>query len=137
MVAGLGSLPKSRCSAPACPPLQSSGSPAEANMEWVSSKQLMIALGATPSDWLPQSEELSKAADAVCRRAHDGLLRARAKAFFKNGEALGECDLPKEFWWREGDSYGFWARWGIGDFLTNDPDARDAWRPWKAYGVEW
>jgi hypothetical protein len=102
-------------------------------MEWVTSKQLMVALGATE----PDPNWKSPNADAVCRRACDGVMHARTTAFFKNEEPLGECDLPKEFWWAGADSYHLKRNWVTGDFLTNDPHAGDEWRPWKAYGVQW
>ena len=102
-------------------------------MDWVSSKQLMIALGATE----PGPRWDSPSARTAFRRAHNEILHAKAKLFIKNGENLGECDLPKEFWWAEGDSFYLKRDWVAGDFLTNDPLAGDAWRPWEAFGVEW
>lgn len=102
-------------------------------MEWVSSKELIAALGAEPSD------PADRATDAIYHRAHDGILRARVETLFRNGENLGECDLPKEFWWAERDSYHLRENWVSGDFVTHDPDdaVEGPWRQWKAYGVEW
>jgi len=106
-------------------------------MEWVSTNVLMNALGA------PAVRTGSDVAYRVCKRAHEGLLRTRAKAFFKGSEELGPCDLPKEFWWAEGHA-ALDQDWTSGDFATSGPEARrTAWmadgpvREWRAYGVEW
>lgn len=101
-------------------------------MEWVTSKELMQALGATE----PDPDWRSPNADAVLRRARDGVMHARARDFFRNEERQ-EGELPKEFWWAGDDSYYLRRNWVTGDFLTNDPRAGDEWRPWKAYGVQW
>jgi len=110
-------------------------------MEWVSTDELMRALDA------PAARIRSDAALRVCKRAHEGLLRARAQTFFKDGERLDGCELPKEFWWAEGGA-ALTQDWTAGDFSTGDPanhpSGPTAWmaagissREWRAYGVEW
>lgn len=94
-------------------------------MEWVSSKCLMDAMGA-------RLRPCSTAAQRVCKRAHAGLLRARAKRFFADGDRSDDVEVPAVFWWAEG-LQALTQDWEAGDFET--------WLNHKvrlrAFGVEW
>lgn len=53
----------------------------------------------------------------ICKRAHNGLIRARAERFFMDKKELADFAIPKEFWWAEGDT-ALNQNWPIGDFDT-------------------
>lgn len=104
--------------------------------------------GASP-DWILATEALrlvcerNGGADAIttlARRAHVGLVRARARLFVKEQPAkrgeketisLNDAELPKEFWWAEGEA-SLVQDWEAGDF--------DTWINrqfrWQAFGVK-
>lgn len=91
------------------------------------------------AEWLPAAEALRRvsqimtdyqARHAIADRAHDGLLRAHAGRFVKNGEVLDDVLLPKEFWWA-GAHEALEQNWPAGDFSTW---IRRMYH-WKAYGV--
>jgi hypothetical protein len=42
------------------------------------------------------------AASAICRRAHAGLVKARAKVFIGFDEEQTDVEVPRHFWWAEG-----------------------------------
>lgn len=75
---------------------------------------------------------------AICSRAYENLVRARAAKFIweegsrpkRRNEKLN-CDVPKEFWWAEGHQ-ALEANWTTGDFST----WIDSTWQWKAFGVE-
>ena len=80
-------------------------------MEWVSAKELMRAFG------MEFGANCSGAAIAVCKRAHAGLLRARAKRFCTAEECRDHVDVPASFWWAEGRE-ALDQDWLTGDFST-------------------
>jgi predicted nucleotide-binding protein len=53
----------------------------------------------------------------ICKRAHNGLIRARAEHFANEGKAADNQDVPKEFWWAEGGE-ALAQNWVTGDFET-------------------
>jgi predicted nucleotide-binding protein len=57
------------------------------------------------------------AAEAICRRAHAGLIKARAKLFISFGEEQTDVEVPREFWWAEGEA-ALEQNWVSGDFET-------------------
>jgi predicted nucleotide-binding protein len=67
----------------------------------------------------------------ICKRAHAGLLRARAAKIFLNKKPQETTDVQKQFWWAEGEA-ALHQNWQSGDF--------DTWIDHKlhieAFGVE-
>lgn len=55
----------------------------------------------------------------ICKRAHNGLIRARAERFMvaKNKKESRDFGIPKDFWWAEGHG-ALHQNWAIGDFDT-------------------
>src|SRR5262245_25895357 len=54
---------------------------------------------------------------AVCKRAHGGMIHARAEQFINNGKDLGSVEILKGFWWAEGHE-ALHQDWQTGDFDT-------------------
>ena len=77
-------------------------------MEWVSARDLIIVAGGV-------TNRASPASKAICRWAHGGLLRTRARLYRVNGAETLDCDLPKGFWWTEGEP-ALEQDWERGDF---------------------
>lgn len=94
-------------------------------MEWVSSKQLMEAMGAFFANCSPEAQR-------ACTRAHAGLLRARAKRFCTDAACSNDVDVPLEFWWAEGHE-ALTQDWESGDFETWLNQRTRL----RAFGVEW
>lgn len=100
------------------------------------------------AQWLPAHEAYNLvcahigadiAAVAIAMRAHEGLIKTRAKrASFEirtpeGGKTAHRFDnpfLPKEFWWAEGGE-GLRPNWESGDFSTLNEGQFE----WKAFGV--
>jgi hypothetical protein len=53
----------------------------------------------------------------ICKRAHNNLIRSRAERFIVDKEEHSDFELPKGFWWAEGDG-ALHQNWPIGDFDT-------------------
>jgi Spy/CpxP family protein refolding chaperone len=53
----------------------------------------------------------------ICKRAHGGLIRARAEQFHDGQRKFHNYDIPKEFWWAEGHQ-ALEQDWAAGDFST-------------------
>ncbi len=53
----------------------------------------------------------------ICKRAHAGLIKARAARFIRNGRPLDNIDIPSEFWWAQGEA-ALIQNWVTGDFET-------------------
>jgi hypothetical protein len=82
---------------------------------------------------MPKHDEWIRAADAVamltpisteystklriCKRAHGGLIRARAEQFHYGERTISNLDIPEEFWWAEGGN-ALEQDWVAGDFST-------------------
>jgi hypothetical protein len=54
---------------------------------------------------------------AICQRAHNGLIRARAEQFMIDENVRSNCEIPKGFWWAEGNT-ALNQNWPTGDFDT-------------------
>jgi predicted nucleotide-binding protein len=54
---------------------------------------------------------------AICKRAHAGLIKARAARFIRSGQPSDNVDVPIEFWWAEGGA-ALTQNWVNGDFDT-------------------
>jgi predicted nucleotide-binding protein len=70
------------------------------------------------------------AARAICKRAHDGLIAARAERFIRADEISNNVDVPREFWWAQGEA-ALTQNWAAGDFDTWIKERLHL----KAYGV--
>jgi predicted nucleotide-binding protein len=53
----------------------------------------------------------------ICKRAHAGLIKARAERFIRDGRSADNVDVPAEFWWAEGGA-ALDQNWTSGDFDT-------------------
>lgn len=53
----------------------------------------------------------------ICKRAHAGLIRARARLFCMDEQRDSDCAVPREFWWAEGQ-IALEQQWRTGDFAT-------------------
>jgi hypothetical protein len=53
----------------------------------------------------------------ICKRAHNGLIRARAAQFMDDNESKDNYEVPREFWWAEGAA-ALEQNWITGDFET-------------------
>jgi hypothetical protein len=53
----------------------------------------------------------------ICKRAHAGLIKARAERFIRDGRSADNIDVPVEFWWAEGEA-ALHQNWTTGDFDT-------------------
>jgi hypothetical protein len=78
------------------------------------------------NDWIASSEAVRllktafstyEAQMTICRRAHGGLIRARAQRFIFDGTKRDNFEIPKEFWWAEGHA-ALTQNWTAGDFET-------------------
>jgi hypothetical protein len=79
-----------------------------------------------PEDWLSADETLSlvRAAtrsgqprQAICKRAHAGLVRAWTSLLVVETKEHENCEIPREFWWAEGHE-ALEQDWDLGDFST-------------------
>jgi predicted nucleotide-binding protein len=75
-------------------------------------------------DWMTAAEAiqfldlpLDVATSSICRRAHAGLIKARAKLFLSFGKEQTDFDVPREFWWAEGGA-ALEQNWISGDSET-------------------
>jgi TIR domain len=83
---------------------------AEHKEEWITAAEAVRLLERVfDSDYMTQK--------TICRRAHAGLIRARAERFMIDDALLDEHDLPTKFWWAEGGS-ALEQDWTAGDFAT-------------------
>lgn len=82
----------------------------ESKEEWIKALEAVQLLKPTfNSEYLAQL--------AICKRAHNGLIRARARRFMTDDEVQDDCEVPKAFWWTEGQS-AMSQNWELGDFDT-------------------
>jgi hypothetical protein len=61
------------------------------------------------------SEYIAQA--TICKRAHSGLIRARAEQFMMDEKVCTHFEIPKKFWWAEGGA-ALTQNWPSGDFDT-------------------
>lgn len=107
-------------------PEQESGitAPFEASTEWITAKDLMIAADGQ----VPRYPTLKS--KAICRWAHAGLMRTRAKLQRIDGVDRSNEVLPKTFWWTEGER-ALNQDWESGDFSWSSSSQQAA-----AFGVQ-
>jgi hypothetical protein len=53
----------------------------------------------------------------ICKRAHAGMIKARAERFIRDGQSADNINIPFEFWWAEGEA-ALQQNWTTGDFDT-------------------
>ncbi len=53
----------------------------------------------------------------ICKRAHEGMIKARAEQYRHGDHSYSAVDIPKEFWWAEGQD-ALEQDWAAGDFST-------------------
>lgn len=91
--------------------------------EWISAADAVRLLS-------PSLKSDTAAQIAICHRAHSGLVRARATCLLEDGKRFENHEIPREFWWAEGE-LALKQNWTIGDF--------DTWIEqnyhWQAFGV--
>jgi hypothetical protein len=97
----------------------SSDAPMSEKEEWISAASAVALLG---MKHLPGTL-------AICKRAHAGLIRARAVRFVDHGRSAGNADVPAKFWWAKGEA-ALTQDWATGDFETWIDD-----RNVQAFGV--
>ena len=86
------------------------------------------ALGIISSE--PGSHGEHLAALALCRRAHGGLIAAKAKLFVVGDRREEGAEIPAAFWWAEGEA-ALDQNWTTGDFSTWINDKIEC----RAFGV--
>jgi len=79
-----------------------------ADDEWISASQARSLL--TPTLKFSTTE-------TICKRAHAGLIRARAEHIIFNNKKTNDRDIPSGFWWAEGEA-ALDQNWRSGDFET-------------------
>lgn len=57
------------------------------------------------------------AARTICKRAHAGLVKARAVRFIRDRQVTDNADVPTEMWWADGGA-ALTQNWATGDFET-------------------
>ena len=57
------------------------------------------------------------ATKTLCKRAHNGLVRARAEQYMLGNKTAQNFEIPKGFWWAEGE-VSLHQNWITGDFET-------------------
>ncbi len=92
--------------------------------EWLSAKETMrLAVG--------QLNSVSGASGTICSRAHDGLIRTRARRLAIGSQTHDNREVPLRFWWARGEA-ALDQNWVTGDFET----WLDQKIHMRAYGVE-
>lgn len=82
--------------------------PKEDKEEWITAAGALALL----KDTMP-----SGAAFAICARANDGMIKARAERFMRGKQIFDDVEVPTEFWWAEGHP-ALQQNWKTGDFET-------------------
>jgi predicted nucleotide-binding protein len=80
--------------------------PGKNDEEWISAASALSLLG---MKWLDIG--------TICKRAHAGLIHARAERFIRDGRVFDNVDIPAQFWWAEGGA-ALNQNWTTGDFDT-------------------
>lgn len=78
-----------------------------------------------------RSMHLLAVPEAICSRAHYGLILTRTTNLFVDDRETPGNPIPNEFWWSEGRE-AMTQNWASGDFSTWINQKAH----WKAYGVE-
>lgn len=92
--------------------------------EWVTASEAVTILKSIMPEY--------SARIRICKRAHEGLIRARAMQFNIGTRVFRDRDVPSEFWWAEGHE-ALEQDWPVGDFSTWIKDGRIQL---KAFGVK-
>lgn len=77
------------------------------NEEWVSAASAVALLGM----------QHFSGTRTICKRAHVGLIKARAQRFIHDERSADDVDVPVGFWWAEGEA-ALYQNWTTGDFDT-------------------
>jgi hypothetical protein len=91
--------------------------------EWISAAEAFSILKPACGTYL--------ARNTICKRAHHGLIRSRAQHFTMAGKSCDNVEIPKQFWWAEGD-VALTQNWTAGDFDTWTPNQKTHM---EAFGV--
>jgi hypothetical protein len=83
---------------------------AEESQKWISAAEAVQLLQ-------PVFNSEYRAKMTICRRAHVGLIRARAERFIADKKESSDFEIPKGFWWAKGQE-ALHQNWPIGDFDT-------------------
>jgi predicted nucleotide-binding protein len=81
--------------------------PAKKDEEWISAASALSLLGM----------KYGLGTGTICKRAHAGLIQARAERFIHDGRVFDNVDIPAKFWWAEGGA-ALNQNWTTGDFDT-------------------
>lgn len=57
------------------------------------------------------------AVEAICKRAHNDMIKSRAERFMVDKVAKDDVEIPPKFWWAEGHA-ALKQNWDTGDFDT-------------------
>jgi hypothetical protein len=82
----------------------------ESKEEWISAAEAVRLLA-------PDGKTQYSARMALCKRAHAGMVRARAQRFIVSGRAADNVEIQRQFWWAEGHE-ALTQDWTNGDFDT-------------------
>ncbi len=82
--------------------------PKEDKEEWITAAGALALL----KDTMP-----SGATFAICARANDRMIRARAERFMQDKQISDDVEVPAEFWWARGHA-ALQQNWKTGDFET-------------------
>jgi hypothetical protein len=99
--------------------------PIDVNTEWISAAEAARLL-------TPIFKSAYLARKTICKRAHAGLIRARADRFMVDERERSNFAVPKLFWWAEGEA-ALIQDWPTGDFDTWTDNSSTRLR---AFGVE-
>jgi hypothetical protein len=88
-----------------------------ARAEQVESKKEWIAAAEAARLLKPVFNNEYMAQMTICKRAHNGLIRARAERLMVAEKVRNNSEIPKEFWWAEGHE-ALTQNWPTGDFDT-------------------
>jgi len=90
--------------------LQAAEKQAEESRSWIPAAEAVALLK-------PVFKSAYLAQMTICKRAHAGLIRARAERFVTNGKQRNLPEIPKGFWFAEGHE-ALNQTWATGDFDT-------------------
>jgi hypothetical protein len=82
----------------------------ENNEEWITAAEAVRLLQ-------PVFDSEITAKMTICKRAHNGMIRARARRFIMDSKSADNVEIQKIFWWAEGHS-ALTQNWTAGDFDT-------------------
>ncbi len=77
--------------------------------EWISAAEAIKLVSAAIGSY--------RARRAICSRAHDGLIEARAARLVLNDRSMDNANVSRQFWWAKGEA-ALEQNWSTGDFAT-------------------